>query len=199
MVDVHGVHAIHIMLDIHHVHMVDIHRLHTIHISGEGGAMARATRDYAQDLAQVRETMDAGITGSRAIARRTNIPESTVRRRLKEIALARARDGASQAPARQEEPPTNEPASVPAVIVETPVVRFTSSELESLKAMLHWWQQREARAQQPQEPRQDLVRWTIYLAAPYKEAIEAEAEAERVSITTVINRAVASYLARMST
>jgi ribbon-helix-helix CopG family protein len=43
------------------------------------------------------------------------------------------------------------------------------------------------------------VRWTIYLAAPYKEAIEAEAEAERVSITTVINRAVASYLARTST
>jgi len=32
-----------------------------------------------------------------------------------------------------------------------------------------------------------------------KKAIEAEAEAERVSITTVINRAVASYLARMST
>jgi hypothetical protein len=161
--------------------------------------MASATRDHAQDLARVREARDAGITGSRAIARRTHIPEPTVRRRLKEIALARARDGASQAPAQQEEPPTNEPVSVPAVIVETPVVRFTSSELESLRAMLHWWQQREVRAQQPQEPRQDLVRWTIYLAAPYKEAIEAEAEAERVSITTVINHAVASYLARTST
>jgi hypothetical protein len=161
--------------------------------------MASATRDHAQDLARVREAMDAGITGSRAIARRTNIPESTVRRRLEEIALVRTRDGAFQAPAWREEPPTNELASVPAVVVETPVVRFTSSELESLRAMLHWWQQREVRAQQPQEPRQDLVRWTIYLAAPYKEAIEAEAEAERVSITTVINRAVASYLARTST
>jgi hypothetical protein len=162
--------------------------------------MASATRDHAQDLALVREAMDTGITGSRAIARRTNIPEPTVRRRIKEIELERARDRAvvTQIPARQE-PPPDEPASVPAVIVETPVVRFTSSELESLKAMLHWWQQREARAQQPQAHRQDLVRWTVYLAAPYKKAIEAEAEAERVSITTVINRAVASYLARTST
>jgi hypothetical protein len=162
--------------------------------------MASATRDHTQDLARVREAMDAGITGSRAIARRTNIPESSVRRRIKEIAFERARDEAvvTQRPAGQE-PSTDEHAAVPAVIVETPVVRFTSSELESLRAMLHWWQQREARAQQPQQPRQDLVRWTIYLAAPYKEAIEAEAEAERESITTVINRAVASYLARTST
>src|SRR5262245_65340234 len=102
--------------------------------------MASATRDHAQDLARVRKVMEAGITGSRAIARRTNTPGRTVRRRIQEIELARARDGASQAPARQEEPPTNELASVPAVIVETPVVRFSSSELESLKAMLHWWQ-----------------------------------------------------------
>jgi hypothetical protein len=129
--------------------------------------MARATRDHVQDLARVRAAMEAGITGSRAIARRTNIPEPTVRRRIKEIELERAQDGASQAPARQEEPPTDAHSAVPAVIVETPVVRFTSSELESLKAMLQWWQQREVRAQQPQEHRQDLVRWTIYLAAPY--------------------------------
>jgi hypothetical protein len=159
--------------------------------------MASATRDHAQDLARVREAMDAGITGSRAIARRTNIPESSVRRRLQEIALAR--DEASQAPARQEESPTDEPVSVPSVVVETPVIRLASSELQSLRAMLKWWQQREVRAQQPEAHRQDLVRWTIYLAAPYKAAIEAEAEAERVSITTVINRAVASYLARTST
>ena len=162
--------------------------------------MASATRDHAQDLARVREAMDAGITGSRAIARRTNIPERTVRRRIQEIALARAQGRAvvTQAPAWQG-PPSDEHSAVPAVIVETPVVRFTSSELESLRAMLTWWQQREARAQQPEAHRQDLVRWTIYLAAPYKAAIEAEAEAERVSITTVINRAVASYLARPST
>src|SRR5262252_7709309 len=111
--------------------------------TAEGTAMASATRDHAQDLARVREAMKAGIKGSRAIARRTNIPERTVRRRIKEIELARARDRVvvTRVPARRE-PPTDEHSAVPAAIVETPVIRLASSELQSLRAMLHWWQQR---------------------------------------------------------
>jgi hypothetical protein len=83
---------------------------------------------------------------------------------------------------------------------EAPLQAFLSPEdLIRLKGLLKWWEQREARAERPTEPQRDNVRWTVYVDRPHKEAIEAEANAERVSIATVINRALDAYFTGRST
>ncbi len=143
-------------------------------------------RDQAQDRARVQTLMEAG-KGSRAISRETGIPETTVRRHLHTI---RQGQGAGAVP------PTKDAGEGPPVALGA---LLAPEDLMRLKALLKWWQQREERSQQPPEPSRDLIRWTVYVDRPHKEAIEAEANAERVSIATIINRALDGYFAGRST
>jgi hypothetical protein len=138
------------------------------------------TRDRTRDRASVEKLMDAG-NGSRAISRETGIPESTVRGHMKVI--RQEREGAQVT----SQPEDSTPVALGALLLPEDLIR--------LKALLKWWQQREERAEQPSEPTRDNVRWTIYVDRPHKDAIEAEANAERISIATVINRALDAYFA----
>jgi hypothetical protein len=136
----------------------------------------------AHDIAPVRKLFEAGVRGSRAISRETGIPESTVRSYIKTI---QQEQGAGP------EPHGRPPVTLGAVLAPEDLIR--------LKALLKWWQQREEHTQQPTESTRDLVRWTVYVDRPHKEAIEAEASAERASITSILNRALDAYYAQKST
>jgi hypothetical protein len=153
-------------------------------MSTEGGQMAR-NREH--DRVLVKKLMDAG-KGSRAIYRETGIPESTVRGHMKAIRQGREVTPQGHAASQPDDAP---PVALGALLPPDDLIR--------LKALLKWWQQREERAEQPSEPPRDLIRWTVYVDRPHKEAIEAEANAERVSIATIINRALDAYFTERST
>jgi hypothetical protein len=140
-------------------------------------------RDRVHDRISVKKLMDAG-KGSRAIYRETGIPESTVRSHMKAIRQGREVTPQGHVASQPDDSP---PVALGALLPPDDLIR--------LKALLKWWQQREERAEQPSEPTRDNVRWTIYVDRPHKDAIEAEANAERISIATVINRALDAYFA----
>ena len=67
------------------------------------------------------------------------------------------------------------------------------ADLVEFQEMLAWWRQRKHVLSLAAEAPAPTERWTLYIEKPFIERIKAEAEAERVKVTEVINRIIRHY------
>ena len=69
------------------------------------------------------------------------------------------------------------------------------ADLVEFQEMLAWWRQRKHLLSLAAEAPAPTERWTLYVEKPFIERIKAEAEAEHVKVTEVINRIIRHYYA----
>jgi hypothetical protein len=118
----------------------------------------------------------------REIARRLNIPRSTLQRIIKEmdapiVSQASAADFGNGLP-----------------VVDTG--KLTPAEADAVRAdfweLIEWWRERRVQRAQDSIPR-ETARQTFHVETRFIRLIHREAEAEGVSITEVVNRAFKAY------
>ena len=69
------------------------------------------------------------------------------------------------------------------------------ADLVEFQEMLAWWRQRKHLLSLAAEAPAPTERWTLYIEKPFIVRIKAEAEAEHVKVTEVINRIIRHYYA----
>jgi hypothetical protein len=119
------------------------------------------------------------------MARRLNVPRSTLQRIIKEL-------GAGPS---SEMVPSNSTDGVPVVDIG----KLTPAEVEEMRAdfweLIEWWRERKLQRVYQSTPR-ETARQTYHVDKKYIRLIHREADAEGVSITEVVNRAFMAYFER---
>jgi hypothetical protein len=69
------------------------------------------------------------------------------------------------------------------------------SDLADFQEVLTWWRKRKHLLNAANESPAPTERWTLHIEKPFIEKIKAEAEAEHVTVTEVINRIIRHYYA----
>jgi hypothetical protein len=69
------------------------------------------------------------------------------------------------------------------------------SDLADFQEVLAWWRKRKHLLTKANESPAPTERWTLHIEKPFIEKIKAEAEAEHVTVTEVINRIIRHYYA----
>jgi transcriptional regulator with XRE-family HTH domain len=136
------------------------------------------------DEKRLRKLLAAGKS-QREIAGELGIPRTSLQKILKQL---------------DELPAPKTPAAAPLVpAVSPPVVdagTLSPVELEAVRSdfweMIGWWRDRRLKQVHASRPR-DTARQTYHVERRYIELIREEAEAEGVSITEVVNRALRVY------
>jgi hypothetical protein len=67
------------------------------------------------------------------------------------------------------------------------------SDLADFKEVLAWWRKRKHLLSAANESPAPTERWTLHIEKPFIEKIKAEAEAEHVTVTELINRIIRHY------
>jgi hypothetical protein len=139
------------------------------------------------DEKRLRKLLAAGKS-QREMAGELGIPRTSLQKMIKHL---------------DEAPVPKTPAAAPLVPTESvPVVdtgTLSPAELEAVRSdfweMIGWWRDRRLKQVHASTPR-DTTRQTYHVEQRYIELIRAEAEAEGVSITEVVNRAFGVYFER---
>jgi transcriptional regulator with XRE-family HTH domain len=122
------------------------------------------------------EHMLAQGLSQREISKRTGIPRSTIQRLLK-------------APIVPEVIPKGRPEVTPS----RPVPQSVAEAGPVLLEMAAWWMQRQAAAASPVGGPRETRRYTFHAEVSLIDLVQREADAERVSYSEVINRALRQY------
>lgn len=122
------------------------------------------------------EHMLAQGPSQREISRRTGIPRSTIQRLLK-------------APMIPEVIPEGRPKVAP----RRPLPQTLVDAGPVLLEMAEWWVQRQAAAAAPVGGRVETRRYTFHAEMSLIDLVQREADAERVSYSEIINRALRQY------
>ena len=69
------------------------------------------------------------------------------------------------------------------------------SDLDDFQEVLTWWRKRKHLLNTANESPAPTERWTLHIEKPFIEKIKAEAEAEHVTVTEIINRIIRHYYA----
>jgi hypothetical protein len=69
------------------------------------------------------------------------------------------------------------------------------SDLADFQEVIAWWRKRKHLLSVANESPAPTERWTLHIEKPFIEKIKAEAEAEHVTVTEVINRIIRHYYA----
>jgi hypothetical protein len=69
------------------------------------------------------------------------------------------------------------------------------SDLADFQEVLAWWRKRKHLLDAANEAPAATERWTLHVEKPFIEKIKAEAEAEHVTVTEIINRIIRHYYA----
>ena len=69
------------------------------------------------------------------------------------------------------------------------------SDLADFQDMLAWWRKRKHLLSTANTAPAPTERWTLHIEKPFIEKIKAEAEAEHVTVTEIINRIIRHYYA----
>ena len=116
------------------------------------------------------------------IARQLNVPVSTLKDHLKRPLPAKATDvyksGSTEV---YKGGATN-------VHIDIPL-----SDLADFQDVLAWWRKRKHLLDAANESPAPTERWTLHIEKPFIEKIKAEAEAEHVTVTEIINRIIRHY------
>jgi hypothetical protein len=67
------------------------------------------------------------------------------------------------------------------------------SDLADFQEVLAWWRKRKHLLSTANESPAPTERWTLHIEKPFIEKIRAEAEAEHVTVTEIINRIIRHY------
>jgi hypothetical protein len=118
------------------------------------------------------------------IARQMHIPVSTLKDRLKGTLPAKAthvyNDGSTEV----------HNSGTTKVHIDIPL-----SDLADFQEMLAWWRKRKHLLSTANDSPAPTERWTLHIEKPFIERIKAEAEAEHVTVTEIINRIIRHYYA----
>jgi DNA-binding Lrp family transcriptional regulator len=118
----------------------------------------------------------------REMAKRLNVPRTTLQRMIKGLNKAPAAEGVGAAPSN----------GVPVVDMST----LTPAEVEAVRGdfweLIGWWRERKQQQVYQSQPR-ETARQTYHVEKRYITLIHREAAAEGVSITEVVNRAFRAY------
>src|SRR5882724_11134031 len=117
---------------------------------------------------QLQQFLSEGLSQNE-IARRTGIPRSTLRRRLKTLGTQQVNTGIPDKGTQNLERPTQ-----------------TGDELQE---MLAWWREHKRALQTESDTEQETQRQTYHVQKQYIAAIKRASDLERVSITEIVNRA----------
>jgi hypothetical protein len=118
------------------------------------------------------------------IARQMHLPVSTLKDLLKHALPVKARhvyNGGSTEVHK---------SSSTKVHIDLPL-----SDMADFQEMLAWWRKRKHLLVQANESPAPTERWTLHIEKPFIERIKAEAEAEHVTVTEIINRIIRHYYA----
>jgi hypothetical protein len=116
------------------------------------------------------------------IARQMNLPVSTLKDRLKGTLPVKAThvyNGSST---------DVHTSGSTKVHIDLPL-----SDMADFQEMLAWWRKRKYLLAQANESPASTERWTLHIEKPFIERIKAEAEAEHVTVTEIINRIIRHY------
>jgi len=114
------------------------------------------------------------------IARRTNIPRSTLRRRLEKLGTPQVYSGT------QDE-------GMPNVYQGTQIPDEPTETGNELQEMLAWFREHKRALQPRDDPEQETQRQTYHVQKRYIEAIKRAADLEHVSIMEIVNRAFKQF------
>jgi Helix-turn-helix len=122
------------------------------------------------------EQMLAQGLSQREISRRTGIPRTTLQRLLKAPSI-----------------PEVLPEGLPQVSHSSPLPQSLVDAGPVLLEMAAWWVQRQAAVASPVGGRVETRRYTFHAETSLIDLVQREADAERVSYSEVINRALRQY------
>jgi hypothetical protein len=122
------------------------------------------------------EHMLAQSLSQREISRRTGTPRSTIQRLLKAPHM-----------------PEVIPEGRPQVAKSRPLSQSLVDAGPVLLEMAAWWVQRQAAAAAPVGGRMETRRYTFHAETALIDLVQQEADAERVSYSEIINRALRQY------
>jgi transcriptional regulator with XRE-family HTH domain len=117
--------------------------------------------------AELQQLVSEGLSQNE-IARRTGIPRSTLRRRIKKLDALNA-------------------------YLSNPTLDQDPEANEDLRELLEWWNARKRALQIRDDLHQETERKTYHVQKRYIEAIQRAADLEHVSITEIVNRAFKQF------
>jgi predicted XRE-type DNA-binding protein len=144
------------------------------------------------DLDAVHQLQAQGIS-QREIARRLRIPKSTLHDAMKRSLPAKSTDvlkGRSTQVHKSGLSTEVHNRGATKVHIDLPL-----ADLAEFQEVLAWWRRRKHLLSLANETPTDTERWTLHIERSFIAKIKAEAEAEHVTVTEVINRIIRHYYA----
>ena len=132
--------------------------------------------------AELQKLLNEGLSQNE-IARRTNIPRSTLRRRLEKLGIPQVHKSV------QDE-------GTPNVYQGTQIPDEHTETEDELQEMLAWFREHKRALQPRDDPEHETERKTYHMQKRYIEAIQRAADLEHVSIMEIVNRAFGHYFNR---
>lgn len=135
---------------------------------------------------QIRELQAQGL-GQREMARRLGIPRTTLQR------LLRAPQVPEVIPEVNSSLPVSTPSLEPDVLTGPPELHELMAVKDDLWEMVEWWRQRRASLHAGAGPHRETMRYTFHGEVHLIDLVKQAADAERVSYSEVVNRALRQY------
>jgi transcriptional regulator with XRE-family HTH domain len=132
--------------------------------------------------AELQQLLSEGLSQNE-IARRTGMPRTTLRNRLKKFSTPEVHTGVSDQGTLD-------------VYLGTQDLDQDPESNEDLRELLEWWKERKRALQIRDDLHQETERKTYHVQKRYIEAIQRAADLEHVSITEIVNRAFGYYFHR---
>ena len=129
--------------------------------------------------AELQNLLDQGLSQTE-IARRTNIPRSTLRRRIEKLGTP------------QSTTDTSDESTLNVYTGIQTAVEFAES-WDEFQEMLAWWRERKRALQTEGDTEQETERKTYHVQKRYIEAIKRASDLEHVSIMEIVNRAFRQF------
>ena len=128
---------------------------------------------------ELQKFLDEGLSQNE-IARRTNIPRSTLRRRLEKLGAPQVHKSVPD-------------VGTPYVYQSTQTPDEQTETEDELQEMLAWFREHKRALQPRDDPEQETERKTYHVQKRYIEAIQRAADLEHVSIMEIVNRAFRQF------
>jgi hypothetical protein len=135
------------------------------------------------DLDTAQRPKDQGLSTAE-VARQLKLPVSTLKDHLKRPLPAKPTDVYKSSSTEVHK------GGAANVHIDIPL-----SDLADFQEVLAWWRKRKHLLSASNESPAPTERWTLHIEKPFIEKIKAEAEAEHVTVTEVINRIIRHYYA----
>lgn len=143
------------------------------------------------DLEAVHQLKAQGIS-QREIARRLQIPKSTLHDALKQSLPAKSTDIHKGRSTKVDKSGSTEVDTSGATKVH---IDLPLADMMDFQEVLAWWRKRKHLLNLANKTPAPTERWTLHIEKPFIERIKSESEAEHVTVTEIINRIIRHYYA----